>query len=154
MRTSTICLITFGLTFLCGCASHQPKPSQWPQGGSQTVVDLAPKKLLEVAQQAISAPPLSVPVEKVENGTIYTGWKEYPGELHIVRRWYERTRFRITVSPDFSDPNRSSIAIEDQTEERATESQPWYPAPNTRRPERGQDVLNAILARAAGAAKG
>jgi len=148
MRSATILLLVVGLFSVDGCTPSKPKPSEWPKTGSETVVNLSPTKLVEVAQQAIAAPPLSLSTEKVENGTIFTGWKEYRGELHLVRYWFERTRYRITVSPQFGDPNKSRITVEDQTEEKATEGQPWYPAPETHRPERSQEVLNAILAQA------
>jgi hypothetical protein len=148
MRSATILVFVIGLVALNGCTPSKPKPSEWPKTGSETIVNLSPTKLVEVAQQALAAPPLSLSVEKVENGVVFTGWKEYRGELHLVRYWYERTRYRITISPEFGDPNKSRITVEDQTEEKATESQPWYQAPQTRRPERSQEVLSAILGQA------
>lgn len=130
-----------------GCGWQQPKQeSRWQKNESTTAIDLPAARLVQVAQQAVAAPPLSLGVQDEKDGSILTGWKEYPGDVHIVRRWYERTRFRINVIPDFSDPaGKSHLWVEDQTEERATDRQPWYPAPQTHRPERAEEVARQIV---------
>ena len=63
--------------------------------------------------------------------------------------WRERTRFRIDILPDFNDPTGTShIEIFDETEEKPSDPQPWYPNPDLRRPERSADVMKAIEGRA------
>src|SRR5438874_1028881 len=86
------------------------------------------------------------PAETPLMSAIHLRWKEHPGDVHIVRRWYERTRFRITITPGFTHPEAiSRVSVEDQTMERATDVQPWYNAPNTSRPQRSAEVLKQIV---------
>lgn len=130
-----------------GCAWQQPKQGAmpWHSSEAQAVVDMPAAKVVEAVEKAITAPPLSLQVESTHDGSVITGWKEFPGDIHIVRRWHERTKFRITVTPDFSNPSgRSKLMVEDQTQERAIDTQPWYNAPNTSRPDRAQSVLSHI----------
>ena len=130
-----------------GCAWQQPKQGAmpWHSSEAQAVVDVPAANVVEAVEHAVSAPPLSLQVESAHDGTIVTGWKEYPGDIHIVRRWHERTKFRISVTPDFSNPSgRSKLIVEDQTQERAINTQPWYNAPNTSRPDRAKSVLSEI----------
>ena len=81
----------------------------------------------------------------MQDGTIYTTWKEYEGVIHIARRWQERTRFKIIVLPDFNEPLAvSRVSVFDETEEKPSDPQPWYPNPDLRRPERSARVLKVI----------
>ncbi len=132
-----------------GCTWHQPRQQAmpWHSSDAQAVVVMPAQDALGATQKALASSPLSLPVDSVKDGVIITGWKEYPGDVHIVRRWYERTRFRITVTRDFLHPETDSrISVEDQTMERATDVQPWYNAPNTSRPQRSAEVLKQIIA--------
>lgn len=133
--------------FVGGCAWQQPKQGAmpWHSSEAQAVVDMPAAKVVEAVEKAVTAPPLSLQVETTHDGTVITGWKEYPGDIRIVRRWHERTKFRISVTPDFSNPSgRSKLMVEDQTQERAIDTQPWYNAPNTSRPDRAKSVLSQI----------
>ena len=133
--------------FVGGCAWQEPKQGAmpWHSSEAQAVVDMPAAKVVETVEKAVTAPPLSLQVETTRDGTVITGWKEYPGDIHIVRRWHERTKFRISVMPDFSNPSgRSKLMVEDQTQERAIDTQPWYNAPNTSRPDRAKSVLSQI----------
>ncbi|HEY2587573.1 MAG TPA: hypothetical protein VGI81_17640 [Tepidisphaeraceae bacterium] len=114
--------------------------------------DLPPKQMAEAMQKIVAAPPISLPIQEVEPGVFLTGWQEpFRGEFHIVRYWHERTRYRITITPDFNDPaHRSHIQIADQTEQRPDESGPnekakqWTPAPDIHRPDRSSALLQQI----------
>jgi hypothetical protein len=129
-----------------GCQWQQPPaPSEGTARMPSGQINVPPKQLMEVARQALAGPPMSVPVETGQDGTLLTGWKEYPGELHIVRRWTERTRFKIIILPDFSDPlAKSHLQVFDETQEKPSDAQPWYPAPDRKRPERSAEVLKLI----------
>lgn len=143
-RTVGWCIVAI---FVGGCAWQQPKQGSmpWHSSEAQAVVDMPAAKVVEAVEHAVTAPPLSLQVESTHDGSIITGWKEYPGDIHIVRRWHERTKFRISVTPDFSNPSgRSKLMVEDQTQERAIDTQPWYNAPNTSRPDRAKSVLSQI----------
>ena len=118
--------------------------------------DAPPKRILEVARQTVSSPPLSLGVEKEDGGTILTGYHTGPGEWHVARRWQERTRYRITVIPDFDRPNeRGRIEVVEETQQRTTEGAEWKSAPELTRPERAAEVLKQIRAKveAAGTTK-
>ena len=137
----------FALIFATGCQWQKPKPPPPTQIESAPagVINVPPKQVARIVQQAISAPPLSLNVQSAHGGTILTDWKEYEGALHIVRRWQERTRFKITVLPDFEDPTgKSHVQVFDETQEKPSAQQPWYPAPDDQRPQRAVEVLNVI----------
>src|SRR5947209_17993563 len=131
----TVCLAA-------GCGTQTPTSRVATQSAT---FNISPKQLVQEVQRIVSSPPLSLGVEGVNDGTILTGWREYRGELHIVRYWEERTRFRINVIPDWNDPNaRSRLEVGDETEQRAETRQKWYPAPELNRPDRAADVLKQI----------
>ncbi|MDB5289073.1 MAG: hypothetical protein JWL69_314, partial [Phycisphaerales bacterium] len=133
-----------------GCQWQQPpQPSADNDRQQSAQISVPPKQLMDVARQALGAPPMSVAVETGQDGTLLTGWKEYPGELHIVRRWAERTRFKIVILPDFTEPlAKSHVQVFDETQEKPSDAQPWYPAPDSKRPERSGEVLKLIEAQA------
>jgi hypothetical protein len=147
---ATRALMLISLLLCAGCSWQQPKAQKmdWHNSdAAQATVDLSAQQAVAAVERAVAQPPLSLPVESSADGAVVTGWKEYPGEIHIVRRWDERTRFRISVTPDFSNPTgRSRLKVEDQTEEKPSSAQPWYPAPGSRRPERSAEVLKQIVA--------
>src|SRR3954451_22806544 len=116
--TSAGCLL-LGTLIAPGCSSSHPTASlvQSP------VYSVPAQQLVTDVQKIISSPPISLPVEDKGNGTLLTGWQEpFRGDFHIVRYWHERTRYRITAVPDFTDPaHRSRLQITDETEERPDE---------------------------------
>jgi hypothetical protein len=109
-------------------------------------VDVPPKQLVERIKQVVAAPPLSLGVEAQERGMIQTGWKRYEGDMHIARRWQERTRYRIEVLPDWDEPTgKSKVHVIAETEQRATEGQDWDHEPRVLRPQRAQEILDQIV---------
>lgn len=140
--TSLLCAI-----FVCGCGWQQPKAARQVMSdpSQSATIQKAPKELVKLIQQNLAAPPLSLAVDSVQDGTIFTVWKEYEGAIHIARRWQERTRFKIMVLPDFNEPlTVSHVSVFDETEEKPSDPQPWYPNPDLRRPERSAEVLKMI----------
>ena len=112
---------------------------------------MPPKRMFEAVRQIVSAPPISLAVQDDQPGTIVTGWQPFRGEFHIARYWYERTRYHISVVPDFNDPaHRSHIQINDETQQRPEESglnpkaQEWSAAPDMHRPQRSAALLQQI----------
>lgn len=136
------------LALLAGCGNT---PAQ--QAARSRVAPLAaddvpvpPKELLEAVKQAVTAPPMSLSVVEQDRGTIVTDWKRYRGEWHIGRHWQERTRYRITVAPDFDDPAAASrISVIAETEQRAAEGQRWDREERVPRPQRAENALKHIL---------
>ena len=52
---------------------------------------------------------------------------------------------RIVIAPDFNDPlGVSHVEGFDETEEKPSDQQPWYPNPDLRRAERSEEVVKAI----------
>ncbi len=148
-----------GLVSDCDCPCGRRLPVAAPANESRDkpgaagslTLRVPPKELVKRLQRDLPGAPLSLPIESVNDGTILTGWKEYEGAVHIVRRWRERTRFRINVLLDFHDPSGiSHVEVFDETEEKPSDAQPWYPNPDLRRPERSAEVVRVIEAAAAG----
>ncbi|HZL37274.1 MAG TPA: hypothetical protein VFC78_18285 [Tepidisphaeraceae bacterium] len=143
---ATCGLVSLAL-LLAGCGWQQPRAvgeSQYdPSQAAQ--VNVPPKQLMQIIAQRLPGPPLAIAIDTMNDGTILTGWKEYEGALHIVRHWQERTRFKITILPDFNDPTgKSHVQVIAETEEKPSAGQPWYPAPQDRRPQRAAQVLKVI----------
>ena len=129
---------------MTGCMSEPLNPSTAPPP-AQASINRPPKDALAEIRRLVSAPPLNLGVSEELDGVILTGWQRQPGNIHIARRWQERTRYRIAVIPDWNEPTqRARIEIAPQTEERAAEGQTWTPAPQTHRPERAQAVLDQL----------
>ena len=140
-------LIVVSALCVGGCTWAQPKPL--PPGkmdaAKSITLHVPPKELVKRLQDQLPAPPLQLTVASVADGTIVTDFKEYEGALHIVRRWRERTRFKIIITPDFNDPTGTShVEVFDETEEKPSDPQPWYPNPNLKRPERSDEVMKEI----------
>jgi len=107
-------------------------------------------------KEIVSSPPISLTYDDEQDGQIVTGWQPFRGEFHIARYWYERTRYHITVIPDFNDPaHRSRIQVSDETQQRPEESglnqeaQQWSSAPDLHRPDRSSALLQEIQTRLA-----
>ncbi|HWE94608.1 MAG TPA: hypothetical protein VG269_11645 [Tepidisphaeraceae bacterium] len=134
-----------------GCQWKQPAaPAAEIDRSPSGQVDVPAKQVAEIARQALAAPPMSMSVETGKEGSLVTGWREYPGDLHIIRRWTERTRFKIVIFPDSAEPQaKSHIQVFDETQEKPSDAQPWYPAPDRQRPERSAEVLKLIRDQAA-----
>lgn len=134
-----------------GCSSSRPSTTSLVQS---PVYAIPAQQLVGEVQKVVGAPPISLAVENQGNGALLTGWQEpFQGDFHIVRYWHERTRYHITVVPDFADPaHRSRLQVTDESEQRPdegginAEAQKWHPAPGTHRPERSETLLHLIEA--------
>ena len=105
--------------------------------------NVAPKQLYEAAKRAASS--LNLPIEQEKSGTFTTGYKEYPGEWHIARRWQERTRFRVSVIPDFDNPTgKSRLEVAEETQTREADGMTWKNMSEVARPERAAELLKQI----------
>lgn len=142
IRFAAGCAALLTVCLAAGCGTQTPTSRAVTQSAT---FNIPPKELVQDVQRIVSSPPLSLGVQSVNGGTIVTGWREYRGELHIVRYWQERTRFHINVIPDWNEPTaRSRLEVGDETEQRAETRQKWYPAPELNRPDRAAEVLRQI----------
>jgi hypothetical protein len=143
-RAAPLSFVLIAILVTTGCLSEPLQPSLAPPP-AQASVNRAPRDVLAEIKRVVSAPPLNLGVSEELDGVIVTGWQRHPGNIHIARRWQERTRYRIAVIPDWNEPTqRARIEIAPQTEERAAEGQTWTAAPQIHRPERAQAVLDQL----------
>jgi hypothetical protein len=147
----SLALMLPALILLAGCATEPaaetatPAP---PAAAELTEFAVEPEQLLEAARQAIASPPLSLAIEEEHKGVLVTGWQEFPGDWHIARHWLERTRYRITIIPDFDDrTGHSRLQIVAETQERAPTVKTWHWNAELQRPERSAEVLRQIQQR-------
>jgi hypothetical protein len=148
-RAPAQCLFWLAAALCFGCSSSHDTP---PPIVQSPVYAIPAKELAADVKQIVSSPPISLPVQDQGDGTLLTGWQEpFRGDFHVVRYWHERTRYRISIVPDFADPShRSRLQITDESEQRPDEGGPnveaktWHPAPNNRRAERSGALLQQI----------
>lgn len=129
-------------------APYYGQPVTSANATSSRIYRIAARNMIGVVEQAVTKAPLNLKVESSANGVIMTSYKEgYAGDFHIARRWDERTRFRIVVIPDVMDPvNACRIEVADESQERSNERAGWQTKESTHRPERSQEVIQAIEA--------
>jgi hypothetical protein len=147
-RIGIAAILLFG--GLPGCASRPV--GQTPV--KSPVYETPAIDLLKRVQVVLASPPISLQSEDLGHGILLTDWQQsFRGDFHLVRFWHERTRYRITISPDFVDPgNRSSLEIVDETQQRPdeggfnVEARTWHDAPSIHRPERAEALLKQIQA--------
>ena len=132
---------------LSGCASTYPIADTRMQG-AEAEFNVPPKDLVSRIKQALSEPPLDIGVVEENQGSILTGYQQFPGEFRIARRWQERTRYRIRVIPDFDQPTqRAQVVITENTEQRAGEGMKWESTDVLPRPQRAVDFLKQLRPR-------
>jgi hypothetical protein len=131
-------------TVVVGCARTFPTTDTRMEG-AQAEFDIPPKELLARVKQALSEPPIDIGVAEENKGSILTGYQSFPGEMHVARRWQERTRYRIRVIPDFDQPTqRAAVVITGSTEQRAAEGMKWESNDVPPRPERAAELLRQL----------
>ena len=132
------------LAAAAGCASTYPTADTRMEGATAEF-DVPPKELLARVKQALNEPPLNIGVAEESNGSILTGYQQFPGEFRIARRWQERTRYRIRIVPDFDQPTQlAQIVITENTEQRAGEGMKWESVDVLPRPERAAELLRQL----------
>jgi hypothetical protein len=142
--TRTI-LSCFAIALLAGgCAAH------WPEQDTsfkteQAQFNIPPKVMVTKVKEIVTSPPLSLGVQEESNGSILTGFQDFPGAWHVTRRWEERTQYRIQVIPDFDDPTtKCMVQVRVRTETRAADGMKWTSEGDLYRPERAEALLKTI----------
>ncbi len=129
-----------------GCASTFPTPAS-PLAAPEAEFNVAPKEMVQVVQQTVTAPPLALTVASADRGVVVTGYQRFPGEWHVARRWQEQTRYKIAVIPDWDQPTaKSRVQVVEETQQRATDGQPWDSGWELNRRDRAEQVLQQIRA--------
>jgi hypothetical protein len=147
-RQLALALGLFGMLTLCSCSSTFPTPetlntaSRSYQAPAGDIVAALPT--------ALAAEPMKLAVADSRNGTLQTSWKEgYRGEFHIARYWQERSRFLVSVSPEWQNPQGvSRIDVREETQERSNSRANWSTAQHGR-PERAAALLAHLEAKLA-----
>ena len=138
------CSVALALLILSGCAAHWPETDPTLKAPAESY-RVPPKQLLQQVKEIVSAPPLEIGVEEEQDGSILTGPQRFPGDWHVGRRWQERTRYRITVIPDWNEPTAAArLEVREFTEQRAADGMKWAPAPELQRPERSREMLKTL----------
>jgi hypothetical protein len=138
------------LSATVGCEPANPPPGKTISANFENIETSATfampaKQLKEQVKRVIAAPPISIPIDREYQGTILTGYKEYQGDLHILRHWQDRTRFRIMITPAWEDPaNASNIQITEHTQQRASDKESWKSDSDLNRRERCDELLQQI----------
>lgn len=168
-KMSAILLATAALT-LAGCAtSHKPcancgncpcpkcakaaTPGEAGGFGGTSplaaagtkVYPVSPAQVVPQVQKALGE--LGFTVTGQDNGQIQTDWRKYDGEFHVVRRWEEQTRFRVSVIPDITNPTSAArIEVAEETQRRSNSKANWGPSgPRTERAAELRKQLDAKL---------
>ena len=147
------CVVTLACLAAAGCNSFSKADPTPKVAVIERDFAVPPRQMLQIAKQAVTQAPASLPVESEEKGSFVTGWNRHRGEWHTARHWQERTRYRVTVIPDWDEPAaRSRVQVVQETQQRRAEGQTWKPAPGLVRHERAQKILDQIAAAAAAGA--
>ncbi|WP_428938193.1 hypothetical protein [Fontivita pretiosa] len=155
-NTLTVTVTAVLVLGLAGCRSSSADNPQ-AAGASESILNpveatfnVPPRQMVEKICQVLQAPPVSLKCQDLGNGVIVTDFERHPGQWRIARRWQERTRYRITVIPDWSDPSgKCRVQIIEQTEVRHAEGQQWASDPQVQRRSRAEQILRRIQQAAA-----
>jgi len=146
---SAAALLALLVVLPAGCSSTYPNSDTRMEGASGDF-DIPPKQLVARIKQTLSEPPLNIGVTEENKGSLLTGYQQFPGQFRVARRWQERTRYRIRVSPDFDQPTqRAQVVITENTEQRAGEGMKWEAVDSLPRPERAKELLRQLQAKLA-----
>ena len=143
---ATIALLSLLALTSTGCQTEIPDPT--PRVAViEREVNVPPRQMLDIARRAVTGGARNLGVESEAKGSIVTGWEPHPGEIHIARRWQERTRYRVTIIPDWDQPDaKSRVQVVQETQTRAANGQTWKPASHLVRSGRAQKLLDEIVA--------
>jgi hypothetical protein len=147
MKAKTVVAVAVLLAGLAGCTNQYSEQSQKQLDESkQQVYGVPAQQLFDAAKRAVTSAPLSLPIEQDQNGVILTGYKEgYRGDWHIARYWQERTRYRLAVIPDWTDPtHKSRLEVTEETQTRSNSKAPWQSDPSIKRPDRALEVTHLV----------
>jgi hypothetical protein len=130
---------------LCsGCAAHWPELNQNFHAPTASY-QIPPKQIVTMVREIVSSPPLTIGVQEEKDGSIVTGFQRFPGEWHIGRRWQERTKYRVTVIPDWNEPTQlGRITVQEYTETRPADGMKWKPDAEVQRPDRSRKMLQTL----------
>jgi hypothetical protein len=133
------------LLLVTGCASNQPASDASSLTPVEAALDVPPKQALETIRQHLEPASPGPGVESVDGGAIVTGYERFPGEWHIARRWQERTRYRVSVIPDWQDPTgKCRVQVNEETQVRHADGQEWRNEPDLVRRERAEKMLQRV----------
>ena len=144
MRMTTVAatIVTAMLLTLTGCRT-EPKISPDANFPTRQTYNVSPKVLIEKIKPVIG---LSITSE--QEGRLVTDWEPHTGArfglLFIGRTWQERTRYTITVSPAWDDPNKSTIEVTEETQQRSQPNYDWDFEPTVKRPDRAAAMSKKI----------
>ena len=127
-RLKIISLLLLAIGLFCGCRT-EPK-SMHSDSAMRFSYAMPPRQLLDAAKSAIAAPPINLSVESEENGRVTTSWESFDGArvgmAGLARQWQERTRYVVSIIPDWEDPaNKSGLEVSETTQQRSHDKYDW-----------------------------
>ncbi len=130
----------------CVKSANPPGGEGRLQAAQEQAFAVSPQVLAQKVKQVLAEPRVDIPIEREAPGVIETGFKAgYQGDWHITRYWQERTRYRITIVPDFNDPTgHSRLLVQDYSEERSNDRGTWTANPAIHRPDRVAELIGKI----------
>ncbi|HEY1684156.1 MAG TPA: hypothetical protein VGG19_05295 [Tepidisphaeraceae bacterium] len=142
------CAVLVGAMAIGGCVSESAPDTKGYNNYTVTEMpayefNLSPSELIEKIKQSLST--MGITIAQDQGSVLITNYKNYPGSFHIVRRWQERTRYRITVFPDAADPaRRSHLEISCDSQTRASSQEPWHTWAEYQRPQRAAMLAKSL----------
>jgi hypothetical protein len=137
---------------LVGCRT-EPTATGDANFPTRQTYNVAPKALYEKVKSVVG-----LPIASEQDGRIVTDWQPQTGAKFGVagagRTWQERTRYTITVSPSWDDPNnKSTIEVTEETQQRPHDKYEWGSQEAVKRPERAATMAKRIDSALASAPK-
>jgi hypothetical protein len=145
-------LIFAMLVILCGCRT-EPTGSGASTANStfptRQTYSIAAKSLHDRVKNVVSSAPLNLAIESDQDGRIVTAWQSNSGATvgvgPLARHWQERTRYTITISPAWDDPNgKSTIEVTEESQQRPHDKWEWGSQEPIKRPERAARLSEQI----------
>lgn len=125
----------------CNAGGGNQLTSAGAPANEAQVFQMPAAELVKHLQGAMEKQGLSI--TSSQNGVIQTDWKEYEGEVHIARRWQERSRFRASVIPDVNKPTEASrFELTEQSQRRSNDKATWETG--NPRPQRAKELAQQI----------
>ena len=143
MRTWKIAPLLMMLVAMVGCRT-EPKTSANANFATRNTYNVPAKQMLERVKSVIG-----LPIESEQDGRLVTGWESHTGAKFGVgaagRTWQERTRYTITISPAWDDPNnKSAVEVAEETQQRPHDKYEWETQQAIKRPDRAATMAQRI----------
>ena len=137
-----VAIVTAMFLMMAGCRT-EPVASPEANFPTRQTYSVSPKVLVDKIK-----PVIGLPITSEQEGRLVTDWEPNTGSkfgvLGMGRTWQERTRYTITVSPAWDDPNKSTLEVTEETQQRSQKNYEWDFEPTVKRPDRAAAMSKKI----------